>query len=121
MRPPSWGNLCELADTDRRVRTARGAELEEGNSCAGRAETPLPIVLRLAIRAVKGLDSSLDNGCALEASLFGHLRLDRRSHRVQRHVPGEVKAGISAWINKIGQSDEPALPAVSMNSRTPSA
>jgi len=60
-----------LADTDRRVRTARGAELEEGNSCAGRAETPLPIVLRLAIRAVKGLDSSLDNGCALEASLFG--------------------------------------------------
>lgn len=82
---------------------------------------PCPSSCVLPIRAVKGLDSSLDNGCALEASLFGHLRLDRRSHRVQRHVPGEVKAGISAWINKIGQSDEPALPAVSMNSRTPSA
>ena len=32
---------------------------------------PCPLSCVLPIRAVKGLDSSLDNGCALEASLFG--------------------------------------------------
>jgi enoyl-CoA hydratase len=54
-------------------------EVARGEELLGRAELMLasmtlnaPIALRLAIESVnRGLDSSLDNGCALEASLFG--------------------------------------------------
>jgi enoyl-CoA hydratase len=54
-------------------------EVTSGAELLGRAGSMLasmtvnaPIALRLAIEAVnQGLDSSLDNGCALEASLFG--------------------------------------------------
>jgi len=54
-------------------------EVTSGDELLGRAAVMLtsmtvnaPIALRLAIEAInQGLDSSLDKGCALEASLFG--------------------------------------------------
>ena len=54
-------------------------EVANGDQLLGRAESMLasmtvnaPVALRLAIEAVnQGLESSLENGCALEASLFG--------------------------------------------------
>ena len=54
-------------------------EVASDDELLGRAKSMLasmtinaPVALRLAIEAVnQGLDSSLENGCALEASLFG--------------------------------------------------
>jgi len=66
-------------DADEAFRIGLVNEVASGDELLGRAESMLasmtvnaPIALRLAIEAVnQGLESSLENGCALEASLFG--------------------------------------------------